>query len=119
MKFLANENFPGTSVKLLRESGYDVKSIKIECPGISDIEVMKIASKENRIILTFDRDYGELVYKHQQTNIEGVIYFRIKNITPSGPAKYLLDIFKNNLYTFNDFFTVIHTDYIRQRRLKP
>lgn len=63
MKFLANENFPYPSVIELRQAGYDVKSILDISPSISDEEIMQIAINENRTILTFDRDYGELIFK--------------------------------------------------------
>ena len=50
--FLANENIPLKSIKILRKNGYDVKAIIEEFPGVSDEEVLRIAKKENRIILT-------------------------------------------------------------------
>ncbi len=62
--FLANENFPKPSPLLLREKGFVVKSIQEDFPGISDPEVMKITTRENLIILTFDSDYGELIFKY-------------------------------------------------------
>ncbi len=60
MRLLVNENFPLLSVKLIRQAGYDIASITEDCPGIEDIEVLTRAVNEQRIILTFDRDYGEL-----------------------------------------------------------
>ncbi len=51
--FLANENFPRPSIKLLREKGFEIKSIQEEFPGIPDEIVMDIASEMNLIILTF------------------------------------------------------------------
>lgn len=62
MRFLANENFPLPSVRLLRSAGHDVLSITEESPGISDDRILTRAVAEERIILTFDRDYGELIY---------------------------------------------------------
>lgn len=62
MRFLANENFPLPSVRLLRSAGHDVLSITEESPGISDDRILARAVAEERIILTFDRDYGELIY---------------------------------------------------------
>ena len=44
--FLANENIPLKSIKRLRKSGYAVKAIIEECPGISDEEVLRIAQDE-------------------------------------------------------------------------
>lgn len=64
MRFLANENFPVPSVRTLRETGIEVKSISENSPGISDKEVIQIAQKEKLIILTFDKDYGELIFRH-------------------------------------------------------
>ena len=64
MNFLANENFPRPSTIILRENGLSVKSIQEDFPGISDEEVIEIASKSNLIILTFDSDYGEIIFKY-------------------------------------------------------
>lgn len=52
MDFLANENFPLFSIKLLRDVGYNVASVIRETPGAKDLDILKRAHKENRIILT-------------------------------------------------------------------
>jgi predicted nuclease of predicted toxin-antitoxin system len=66
--FLANENFPRPSTILLREKGFTVKSIQEDSPGIEDPEVMQLASYLNLIILTFDSDYGELIFRYAKDN---------------------------------------------------
>ena len=53
MRFLANENFPLPSVRLLRQAGYDVASITEDSPGMKDSEVLTRATDEQRVILTF------------------------------------------------------------------
>jgi predicted nuclease of predicted toxin-antitoxin system len=63
MKLLANENFPLASVVYLRENGYDVAYIGEELKSIADITVREVALIEERTILTFDRDYGELIFR--------------------------------------------------------
>ncbi|HAG08133.1 MAG TPA: hypothetical protein DCK87_00990 [Desulfotomaculum sp.] len=63
MLFLANENFPLESIRKLREEGYDVASIIEDSPGITDKEILFQARKENRIILTFDKGYGDMIYR--------------------------------------------------------
>lgn len=60
MKFLANENLPLATILKLKASDWDVLSISLDSPSITDEEVMKIAIEENRTIITFDRDYGTL-----------------------------------------------------------
>ena len=62
--FLANENFPRPSILLLREQGHTILSIQELYPGWSDREVLQKASSENLVILTFDRDYGELIFRY-------------------------------------------------------
>ena len=62
--FLANENIPRPSILFLREMGYAVKSIQEDRQGVSDEEVLQIAIDEHLIMLTFDRDYGELIFRY-------------------------------------------------------
>jgi len=57
------QNFPLPSVRLLRHAGHDELSITEEAPGISDDRILACAVAEERIILTFDRDYGKLIYR--------------------------------------------------------
>lgn len=95
MKLLANENFPLDSVKYLAQQGFDVKGIGIDHSSISDGEVMQIAISENRTILTFDRDYGELIFKYDYKPPMGVIYLRLDTYESTDPAKIVEQLFRN------------------------
>jgi predicted nuclease of predicted toxin-antitoxin system len=117
MDFLANENFPLFSIRLLRTAGYNVASVIEDTPGAKDHDVLKRAQKEARILLTFDRDYGELVYRHKSFSPAGVVYFRFDPSTPEEPAEILLDILKKGKVVIIDKFTVIERGRIRQRTL--
>ena len=86
MKLLANENFPLTSVQFLRSKGHDVLFVGEDFPGISDEEVLEVALKEKRTILTFDRDYGELIFKYQKRLPKGVLYLRLETFDPMEPG---------------------------------
>lgn len=74
MNFLANENFPLASIRFLRNAVYKVISVIEETPWAKDIEVLKRANQEKLIILTFDRDYGELIYKYKLPVPYGLCY---------------------------------------------
>ena len=87
MKLLANENFPLASTKILQKQGFDIKAIGTDNPSILDPEVIKIAEDEERTIITFDKDYGELIYKHGYKPKAGVIFLRILDTDPEGPGK--------------------------------
>ncbi len=61
-RLLANENVPIPSVMLLRNAAFDVLAIAESNPGLSDRAVLDVAVADARWIITFDRDYGELIY---------------------------------------------------------
>ena len=114
MQLLANENFPLASIKILRSVGFDITSIGIDYSGILDSEVIKTAKDEHRMILTFDRDYGELIFRKGYKPEAGVIYFRWESFQPEEPGEYLLELFKTNMQ-FEGKLTVISETNIRQR----
>ncbi len=115
MNLLANENFPLASVRLLQEAGHDVVFIGEEAPSIEDADVIKLAVEQGRTILTFDRDYGELIYKHGYRPPAGVIYFRWEAFSPTEPATHLIDLLSRPGFGFEGLFTVIGETSIRQR----
>lgn len=116
MKILANENFPLASINVLKSNNFDVLSIGIDFSGISDDEVMNLAISQNRTIITFDSDYGELIFKYGYKPKGGVIYIRWQNFSPSEPGEYLVMLFKREDISFNNMLTVIDRKTIRQRR---
>jgi len=118
MRFLANENFPLKSVFLLRHAGYDLVSITEDSPGIKDQEVLHRAVIEKRIILTFDRDYGELIYKRKLPIPPGVVYFRFDPVTPEETAKFFLDLLAIEALTWEGQFSTVERGRVRQRPLQ-
>ncbi len=117
MRFLANENFPVPSIHRLREAGYEVAAVIEDNRGCDDTEVMARAVSEERIIITFDRDYGELIYRLRVSPPPGVIYLRYAPRTPFEPAAQLIELFRDGQIVFEGKFTVIKRDQIRQRPL--
>ena len=113
--FLANENFPRPSIHILRESGYLVKSIQEDSPGISDNEVITVAQKKGLIILTFDKDYGELIFRHSPSTPPSIVFFREKGDNPLFAGELLLSLLLNSKITLENAFTVIEEKSIRQR----
>lgn len=116
MKFLANENYPVPSVKILREAGIAVKSIMEEAAGISDEHVIRIAQQGKLIILTFDKDYGELNFRHGINNPPAVVFFRYKGLSPEFAGNLLKMSILDNEIELDDAFTVIEENNIRQRK---
>lgn len=77
MRILANENFPGDAVAALRQRGHDVAWVRTDAPGSNDVEVLERAQRENRVVVTFDKDFGELAFRSDRATLSGIILFRI------------------------------------------
>ncbi len=117
MRFLADENFPLSSVRILSSAGHDVTAMVLESPGAPDERVLERAAREERILLTFDRDYGSLLYLRGSQSPEGVVYFRFAPSSPEEPAKYLLALLEHPEPSLPGMLTVAERDRVRQRPL--
>jgi hypothetical protein len=60
VRLLANENIPRAAVAALIAAGHDVAWVRQAAPGMPDPEVLAMAEREKRILVTFDNDFGEL-----------------------------------------------------------
>ena len=87
MRILANENFPGEAVEALRARGHDVRWVRTASPGAPDSQVVEIAASEDRLLITFDKDFGEFAFRHTLFPPAGVVLFRIRAPSPTDVAK--------------------------------
>lgn len=117
MRFLANENFPAASVLRLRAAGHDVVAVIETDPGAKDPVVLSLAAREGRILLTFDRDYGELIYRRGLPAPLGVVHLRFAPADPEQAAEVLLGLGDIVGLTLEGHYTVIDPERIRQRPL--
>ena len=62
MLFLADEDFPGIGVRWLRDAGHDVIWARTHMPGKADSELLAAAQRDSRVVLTCDKDFGELAF---------------------------------------------------------
>jgi uncharacterized protein DUF5615 len=113
MRFLANENFPGRAVKALEEAGHDILWVRVSAPGIGDPEV----AREERILLTFDKDFGELARTSVLPVKCGVVLFRVPMPAPGEVGGKLASI----LTSRDDWmgrFSVVEPGRVRMRPLR-
>ncbi len=113
-KFVADESVDFRIVKFLRESGFEVIAIIKETPGIDDDEVLKYATSINAILITEDKDFGELTFRLRKSN-HGIILLRFSGVPIHERNKKFLDVLQKFEGKFVDKFTVITTDKIRIR----
>src|SRR3989344_4640842 len=89
MKFIADENLGIRVPKYLRSLGYDVISAIEVALSRPDTDILSISNRENRIILTSDKDFGELVFKEGLAH-SGVILLRLRDESVENKKRVLL-----------------------------
>lgn len=116
MRILANENFPGPVVRALRAHGFDVAWIREDLPGTDDKMVLSRAQAENRILVTFDKGFGELAVRFGLAGGCGVVLFRLSGPSPDVDNARTVAVLQNS-HEGAGHFAVVHDDRIRFRRL--
>ncbi len=91
-RLLANENFPGPALHHLRAAGLDVESILEIMPAASDRRVLEYAREQDRWLITFDRDYGELVFRRLSPPPPAIVYLRQGRYPADEPARIVLGV---------------------------
>lgn len=117
MKFLVDVGVSNKVEEYLESSGFDTKCIREIDPRLKDIEIIKIASEENRIIVTMDKDFGELVFKSSQAHA-GVLLLRLENETSNSKVKIVKSILENYSNELNNNFCVFHKGKLRIRKIQ-
>jgi predicted nuclease of predicted toxin-antitoxin system len=88
MKFLADENLEYSIISFLREKNVDIVAVRDIMKGAPNSEIIKYALENNLIILTSDKDFGELTFRLQKSN-HGIILLRFSEINTIEKAKIL------------------------------
>jgi len=104
-------------IRALIEDGYDIRCIRLDAPGISDIEVMRYAHKDTRVILTFDLDFGELAVKDQVYPSAGIILLRLHQMNPPLMAEYTRGVIRSR-QDWEGHISVIENDRVQMRSLR-
>lgn len=116
MRLCANENLPQDCVVRLRQDGHDVLWIRETSPGSPDEMVLARAYAESRLLITFDKDFGELVFRRGTKATHGIVLFRIPQPSASAVAARVAAI----LASRDDWlghFSVVEEFAIRMRPL--
>lgn len=87
-KFLANENVPGAAVEAVRQAGADITWVRDISPGIGDEDVLALSQAEDRVLLTFDKDFGEMAFERGKTATPGIILLRPRLRSPEHVAQF-------------------------------
>jgi len=109
---LATENVPGQAVEALRQRGHDIVWMRTEAPGSSDPDVLERAQAEGRVIVTFDKDFGELAFHQRLPASSGIILFRIRPSSPDYVTALAIAALETEM-EWVGHFSVVEEDPIR------
>lgn len=115
MKLLADENVGLEVVNNLRKNSHDVVSAIEEFPSEADIALLKKAFRQNRVLITSDKDFGELIYK-QRLPHKGVILLRLVDETNKNKIRVLSNLFRKYTDELKGNFVVVTDALIRIRK---
>ena len=116
MRLLADENIPRLVVGFICSRGHDATWVGKVVPGISDREVLSLATTQKRTLITFDTDFGELVFRLGVGAPFGIILFRLPPDSPSGIAQTIVQALESQKDWMNRF-SVVDENRIRMRLL--
>ena len=117
MKLLANENFPLLAVKALQDLGHDVLWARSDMRGEADDVILQRAQAEDRLVVTFDKDFGELAFRWGLPASCGVILFRLRTQSPDYVRNRVVEILAARADWLGHFF-VVEEHRIRVRPLR-
>lgn len=111
---LADENIAAPMVHALRGAGWDVHYVQESTPGITDEEVLSLSRSEHRILLTEDKDFGELVFRLKR-DIPGIVLLRLPERPWGERSSRVSDVLGQRAGALNGMYTVIEEKRIRSR----
>lgn len=114
MRFLADEGVDRSIVTGLRNLSYDVFYVIEEIRSLDDATLLNIATKEERILITRDKDFGELVFRLNKVHA-GVILIRLEGYTTEERGEMVCHIIRQYADQLPNGFIVIQKGIIRIR----
>jgi len=118
-KLLLDENIPLILVNELRNLGINVKWMTELQRGAPDKKVLQIATEEKRILVTFDKDFGSLIYKERLPIPPGIVLIEFSPSSPQELVEKVREFMENYCNELVGYFIVLEKDRIRRKRLPP
>lgn len=112
MKFLVDVGVGKKVERWLKENGYDVKSARDINPKAKDSEILKFAVNEDRMVITMDKDFGELVYNSGKLH-SGVMILRLEDANGDQKVKIVKKILTEYSDKIKNKFCVFQDERLR------
>jgi predicted nuclease of predicted toxin-antitoxin system len=118
MTFVADESVHGAIIDRLRADGWPVLAIRETNREAADPDVLAVAGQAGAVLLTQDKDFGELVYRQQLAH-GGVVLIRLAGVAAADRAGLVGRTVRDHKDELPGAFTVISSGGVRIRRPGP
>jgi predicted nuclease of predicted toxin-antitoxin system len=115
VNLLADESVDGAVVRRLRADGHTVEFVAESSPSIPDDEVLARAAGSGRVLVTADKDFGELVYRLGRAHA-GVVLLRLAGLPSAERSELVSEVFRSRAAELPGCFTVVESESVRIRR---
>lgn len=115
MILVADEGVDRSVVERLRQEGHEVVYVAELSPGITDEEVLREANVRGALLVTADKDFGELVYRQDLIHA-GVLLLRLSGLTAEAKTDTTAATLRDHEAELPGAFTVISPGIVRLRR---
>lgn len=118
MRFLADENVPRVVIERLRAERHEVISVAETKPSAPDDEILNVAEADSRILITGDRDFGEMVVR-QRLGLRGVLLLELDRLPNAMRAETVMQVVSAHGERLAGNLVVIEPGRVRVRPLRP
>ena len=116
MNLLADEGVERQIVERLRQDGHEVLYVAEMEPSLSDEDVLKSANKKKALLITADKDFGEMVFHRNLLTAGGVVLLRLAGLSPERKAETVSKAIQSRGAELTNTFSVISPGRVRIRR---
>jgi predicted nuclease of predicted toxin-antitoxin system len=115
MKLIADEGVDQPIVAALRAAAFDVTYYAELAPGTDDASILAHAQSEQTLLLTCDKDFGELVYRNHLVSA-GVVLIRLEGLSADKKARLVSEAIRLHGHQMLNAFAVVSPGMVRIRR---
>jgi predicted nuclease of predicted toxin-antitoxin system len=111
-QLLVDENFPMRAWEVLTSAGHDVAAVGRDAPGLDDVSILGWAVREQRVLVTYDTDFGDLIFQRGVPPPPAVLLVRPQPVEPEDALALVLGALAEPI---DGAFVVVTAQGLRRR----
>lgn len=112
MNFLVDECVGRQVFNWFKANNYDVLFVKDECEGVSDDVVLEKSRRDGRVLITCDKDFGDMIFRDQKKHV-GIVLLRLIDESPKNKIRVLNWLLENNKDIIDNNFLLVSDRNVR------